>query len=516
MTASRVAAGAAFAVIAMAGLAGFADYGISYDELQQRRLGALALDYVLDARPAYLANPDGNRLHGPAFEMLLAAIERGLDPQTDVRTVFQVRHLATFAAFFAAVVAFYLLVRRHTASDWWGLAGVALLVLSPRIWSEAFYNSKDIGFLACFVIAATLVDACVARPTAARAAVAGLAIALAVDVRLAGAVLLPLAWALLAVAGWQRRAGWPRLALVSGLLSIAAVAGVVLFWPLLWPDPWPTFVAAWQRMSRFPWNGEVLYLGELIRARDLPWHYLPVWIGISTPPATTALALLGGGVVLARLGTRAGWRRAGVTDDLLVLGWFALPLLVVLVHDSVVYDGWRQLYFVYPAMVLLAVTGLRRLWRAWSAAATTAPRLLVGGALGLVALNLAATLAFMVRWHPHQHVYLNRLAGGDRAALRQRFELDYWGLANRQLLEAIVADSDRDVIRVHAANYPGRSNALMLPPAQRRRVVFVPGVEEADYFTTTFRGHPQEYPYPDKVVSLAVAGTEIAAAYRVR
>ena len=36
-------------------------------------------------------------------------------------------------------------------------------------------------------------------------------------------------------------------------------------------------------MSRFPHNSEMLYLGKLIPDSLPPWHYVLVWIGVTTP-----------------------------------------------------------------------------------------------------------------------------------------------------------------------------------------------------------------------------------------
>jgi hypothetical protein len=507
---------AAFILLGAVGLATFADYGIPYDEDQQRRLGNLALDYILDGDPRYLTNTYGNRYYGPAFEILLAANERLLGEQPDSRLVFRARRLGTFAAYFAAVIAFYALVHRRTGSAWWGLAGGTLLVLSPRIWADAFYNSKDLGFLSFFVIAANLVDACVARPSGRRAVLAGAAVAFATDVRIAGILLLPLAWALLAVVGLQRRAPWKDLGIAAGLFSITAVGGIILCWPLLWGNAGQTVVITLRQMAHYPWDGTVLYLGQLTRASQLPWHYLPVWIAVSTPLATTALALFGAGIACWRLRARAGRGRATLPHDLLALAWLGVPVLVVLALDSVLYDAWRQMFFVYPGLVLLAVIGLEPLVGCWTAATSRRARALSAIALGVVGLNLVTTLGFMIRWHPHQNVYLNALAGWDRGALRQRFELDYWGLSYRPLLEAIVAADQRPMIAVYAATFPGVANAQMLPPAPRARLTYVTKPEDADYVVTTFRRHPEDYPYPDEAFSVWVAGTKIAAAYRLR
>jgi len=64
-----------------------------------------------------------------------------------------IRHGVTFGYFYISLIAFFLLIRRCLDSDWLGLLGVLLLVLTPRIFAEAFYNIKDIGFLASFIIA---------------------------------------------------------------------------------------------------------------------------------------------------------------------------------------------------------------------------------------------------------------------------------------------------------------------------------------------------------------------------
>jgi hypothetical protein len=55
----------------------------------------------------------------------------------------------------------------------------------------------------------------------------------------------------------------------------------------------------------------------------------------------------------------------------------------------------------------------------------------------------------------------------------------------------------------------------MLPPGQRARLTYVTTPEDADYVVTTFRRHPEDYPYPDEAFSVWVAGTKIAAAYRL-
>jgi len=75
-------------------------------------------------------------------------------------------------------------------------------------------------------------------------------------------------------------------------------------------------------------------------------------------------------------------------------------------------------------------------------------------------LCLVPPVNFMVKNHPFEHLYFTRFAGRDMQEIKQRFELDYWGLSNRQALEYIVRTDTSRRIRVFPLNYPGRVCAV--------------------------------------------------------
>jgi hypothetical protein len=115
----------------------------------------------------------------------------------------------------------------------------------------------------------------------------------------------------------------------------------------------------------------------------------------------------------------------------LLLIWLLLPPAVAIVAHSVLLDGWRHLYFIYPALVLLAARAMAgllgaaaRLPGAWAPRGAAACWL-VG--VGVVAGNATALAAL----HPYESLYFNRLAGRDLRAVGQGFEVDYWGRSIR-------------------------------------------------------------------------------------
>ncbi|MBF9223734.1 hypothetical protein [Hymenobacter ruricola] len=512
-----------FLAVLVLGLLVFRDYGLSIDENQQRDTGMISLKHVaLKVAPAWVkADHDFDKYntplaeyydrdYGTAFETPVCLAERLLG-LSDGGDKFLFRHLCTFLVCFGGLIAVYQLAARRFRNWRLGLLAALWLLLSPRLFAEFFYNDKDAVFMALFAIATNTGVRLLLRPTARRAAWHALVCAITIDVRIMG-VLLPLLT--VALLGWRALRGevrWPRAVGTSALYLVVLAGAVVALWPYLWPAPLDNFVAAFEKMSAFRWGGMVLYRGDFIIATDLPWHYALVWMAITTPVLYVGAGLLGLGLVVRQV-VRQRWRlwqdEAGL-QDVVFLGLFAGPLLAVIALHSVLYDGWRQVYFVYPAFLLLALRG-------WVAAAAWRPRWAwwpkaLYGATALSALVIAAQ---MVRDHPLQNVYFNVLAGRHVA---ERFEMDYWGLGYRQDLEYIIEHETRPVVTVFAPGpSPAEFNRLMLPAFQRERLQFVDKPENADYFITNYRWHPEPYPYDFEVHQVRADGRRVHSVFRLR
>ena len=484
------------------GLLAFRDYGMGWDEVLQQQLGHEVYGYVVHDDPALLASHDRN--YGPVVELPLAALERvaGFD---ELRDAYFARHLLTFLLFVLGVYWLHRLATLLFGDPRWGLLAAALLATSPRLYADAFLNSKDVPFMVFFTGAMLTLATLLRRPGWGAALRHGLLCALAIDTRVVGLLLVPmtLGFGLLALVA-AAPAARLRLAAPWGASLLAAGALTVAFWPLLWSAPVARLLEAVAQSAQFPWNQPVLYRGAFLPAAELPWHYVPVWILVTTPLPYLVLAALGIGATAVAL-VRAG--PAGVRADpasLLPLAWLLGPWAVVVARDAVLYDAWRHLFFVYPALVLLAVAGARAL------VAAAGPRLRAG-VVGVLVVAGAASLAAMIRLHPYQNVYFNGLVAPERA--RARFELDYWGTSYREGLEQVLRHDGREQIRVWVANDPGKYNALLLPRAERQRLVFVDDPAYAEYLLSNFRWHPADYPYPE-LYAVTAGGIKILAVYR--
>ena len=518
-----------FGAVLLLGLLLLRDYGLSIDENQQRDIGMISLKHVGQlVAPDWVAadhdfdkynTPLGefyDRDYGVAFETPVCLAERLLGIE-DGGNKFRFRHLCTFLVCFGGLIAVYQLARRRFA-DWrLGLLAALWLLLSPRLFAESFYNDKDAVFMALFAVATNTGVRLLLRPTWRRAAWHALACAVAIDVRIMGILVPLMTLGLLAWRGLRGDTPWRQLLAVTGLYLTLLWVTVVALWPYLWAAPLDNFLAAFEHMKTFRWGGVVLYFGNMVAATDLPWHYPLVWPGITTPVLYLAAGLLGVGLIGRQL-VRNRWRlwqnEQGL-QDVMFLGLFVGPLLAVIVFRSVLYDGWRQLYFIYPAFLLVGLRGWvaagcwrpsQARWPRWAAW----PRILYVG----TGLCLLATAAQMVRDHPLQNVYFNLLAGSN---VGERFEMDYWGLGYRQDLEYIVSHDGRAKIKCFAPMpSPADFNRLLLPPEHRDRLVFVEQPDSADYFLTSYRWHPDNYDYPFEVFQIRADGRRVHSVFRLR
>ena len=445
----------------------FDDYGVATDEPFQRAIGNAALDYLAgDGERAFAqVLVPWDRYYGPAFEAPLAIAERilGLD---DSRDVYLGRHLLTHLFFLAGGACCYLLGLRLFGSRALALVAMVLFLLHPRIYAHSFFNSKDVPFLVAFVIALYLVHRAFRRDTLAAFLLCGVGIGLLVNLRVMGLLLVAavLVMRALDLALARRAQERGRLLLTAGGFALAAALTLHAISPVLWVDPIGRFAETFRVFGSHPWIEFNLFRGEwLYSPNGPPLDYVPIWAGITTPPATLLLALAGA-LALAWRGLRRP--REVLRDGPTRFGFLllALPIVAVaavVVLESNVYTGWRQLYFLHAPVLLLALFGLHGL------ASPLHGRWPRTGAYALAGAAAAVAIVSTIRIHPHQDDYFNLLA--DRTTperLAPRYNLSYWNQSSRGVLDAIRGDHAQGTLFVAIPHAP---NLWIVPPRDRER-----------------------------------------------
>ena len=487
----RITVALCFLCLLVVGLSIYRDYGISWDEPSQRLIGAVTVKYINSIFAPSKITESAKRLpdlkefydrdYGVAFEFPVSVLV-GLLRIDDIRDVYMFRHLLTFFVYFTGVYAIYKIATRRF-EDWRiGLLTSLFLVITPRLFADGFYNSKDAVFMATFSIAMYTTISFVLKPNFQTAIISSLATAIAIDVRIMATMLLLGSVVILMVRLLRRELPIYRTLLVLGTYLFATSIFVVAMWPWLWLDPLGNFVQAFKNMSKYRWWREVLYMGNIISATQLPWHYSIVWISITTPLLYLALFMVGAFITIRQMCSRGirFWEGNSELQDIFFLSLFIVPIIAVIVFHSVLYDGWRQLYFIYPAFLLISIKGWVFLWNSQHSKKLNKLALAAVTSMFLMYLGSWMWIA-----HPMQNVYFNILAGHN---IRERYDMDYWGLGNRLALEHILKHDKRNIITVWAESYTNLAYSFyMIVPEDRVRLRYANDKSQPYYILNNYR-----------------------------
>jgi hypothetical protein len=452
--------------------------GVSWDEEISRNNGLVNYAYVVHGDPALLSHDD--RDYGVVFELPLVALEKMLGLE-HYHSIYLLRHYLTFSLFLLSLAFLFKLLSDLGLSRPLCLLGVILLFLSPRIFAQAMYNSKDIPFLSVYIIGYYQALRSLRAPSLRNFILLGMASAVLINLRIMG-VLLPLSFALVVLLQplFQATSSWSYRDRGLGLLALGLSTSITLYacWPYLWSDPFVHFSEAFANMAQFRWQGNLLFEGETILATQIPWYYSSKWIAITTPVlqllAGLAGMLLAAQLVLDRLINKS--LDSQCLFFILIAGGLVGPLVAVLIFDSVLYDGWRHLYFVYPPLIIFATYALDRLAR------------VLGEKTVLTSCGLfLAYLAWqMLQLYPFNQVYFNELVSHEEQYLVQHYEGDYYGNGYYQAFVTLTKEHPDQKIKVAVASWPGILNYSFLPAHVANRLELVPA-QQASYLIDNFR-----------------------------
>ena len=468
------------AVFLIIGIAVVDDYGVSTDEGLYRNVGFASLDYIFGDENALLREGDHNRYNSVAFETALAAAERALGLEGDNRAIYLSRHLLTHFFFLVGGLFAWLLAHRMFGNRLLALFAMLIFLLHPRLYAHSFFNSRDMPFLCMFMACLYLIHRAFRRDAVWAFALCGGGVGLLINIRIHGFILFAAVLGMLALdfagAVWMRPAAGSRrtaalLALANGAaFSLAAVLALYATWPLLWGDPL-ALTKAVSTLSQHPNVVAELFGGEHVGWPNLPLRYILTWAAITTPPMILALALVGAATALYAGAAR---RRSALGNSperfgLLLAGCAVAPMVAVFALNVNVYNGWRQMYFLYAPICMLAALGLGQL----ASALDSKPRARIA-VCALAALGLAAVAGQMVWLHPYQNEYFSPLANPYDERIGERYEMDYWDVSRKEALEWLVETHPEQRRIIVKTDVPSRwdldRNLFLMPESQRRRV----------------------------------------------
>ncbi len=490
-----------FVLLFLLGVYIYRDFGLTCDEPLDRNTAIANLKYVLtrflsdDTVRAIIPGFDSIKSlddfvdhdYGVVFHLPAYIIEL-LFYKDNFQEAFKARHLLNFIYVYAGLIGLYAAITKLFNERLLGLTAVLLFLLSPRFFAESFYNGKDLIVVAFACINFYTLIRVLDKSSYVNLILHALSTALIIDTRIIGVAYLATTMGLLFVKG-----------IFSGNLkqmlkhiifyAVISFMLIVLFFPYLWADPLGRFIGVFKSMSAFRHDGLILFDGSFHNVHDVPKSYVPVWIAITLPPFILALFILG--VVAYLQHSVLLFRKQGLLaldNKYTLFLLYALVIIagsigsIIVLHSSL-YNGWRQLYFLYPEMIVFAcfavfkALSMRRGFMKYIARVY----------LGLCLLGAFSSCAFIIKNHPYQNVYFNGFA---MKAWTSNYDVDYWGNATHLAYEFLLKREVKTVFYCHESMI-FRANRNGLKAEDLDRLVKVP-CKIAKYRINNFFGRDEQ------------------------
>ena len=428
-------------VLASIGIFGFAVFPnnmISWDEEATLKVLEVNRD-IVTGRKDYQTHLE---YYGTLFHVSAEVLDEGrkiVTPPTngekeELLARMRLKHRYTFVVSWITYGAVAGLVAMLVGFEFAWLGPVVLLLI-PRFWGHGFFNSKDIPLAMMFTLG-TLLGAYLIRyfhsqrrslsiglnKTTAYSILYGIVVGCAAAARVDSSILIvfvPLVDIVLRLQKGDRFKQILRFGQFYAVMLITCCLTTFALYPASWNNPIRWYLSAFNFYYKEDWPHTVLFNGSFIPAENLPWQYLPTWIGITIPVVIILLLVIG--LILAVLKYRQ--LSIGQRACLLLVGLqlFALPIFAML-YRATMFDALRQVLYILPAIAAIVAAAIAWIYQMLR---PKIAKLVFVGALIALALPIGID---MVRLHPYQYTYFNRAFGSLPAAVNN-FETDYWGLS---------------------------------------------------------------------------------------
>jgi|GEM_PF-3290858 len=416
-------------------------YGISYDEEVHKNYGNFILYFYesFGKNPSALIYRDLFN-YGGFFDVLTQSIVHLFSLIGGLEGIHELRHIVNG---WIGLLGYYFLYRigETIYSRTVGILAVLFLLAIPEYTGHLFFNPKDIPFSSFYLGALYFFFRFFRENENPRKWFVLFVVftGLAIGIRILGILLWPIFILGIGIKLYNRKglsvSTFRNWIISSVCFLLGSYFVTVLFWPFLLRKPTAGLIQVFKTMSSFPWNGTVLTAGKDIIAPEIGRAYLPIFFSYTLPDwffllLIVSIAAVGWYVwkLFQNKGNLEGRKKysfflSSETFLLAAAGFGAL--LIIFVKKPVLYNGYRQVFFLIPPIILV-LTAIS--WEFLN----RFPKKTISAICILFFLLLLDTWVIMVRMHPYEYVYFNRTFAGGMKKGSELFDVEYWATSLKE------------------------------------------------------------------------------------
>jgi len=481
-----------FILIALTSIFNLKNFGVAQDEYFSRSFGFINLNYVgqkfipektlkfkSDKNIPNLNNFEHNYYNGAIFDATLSFLELLFNIK-DKKNQFLLRHVFISCFFYLSLIFFYKVCNKIFTNWRISLCGVLILFLSPRIFADSFYNNKDILFMSSNIFSLFFFLEYIKYPKIRNAVLLSFFISLSICFRVMGILFPVIFFIFYILSNSNLKNNFYDLLKKTTIPILLSLLFTYSMWPYLWENPIQNFYYAFSEIKQYNHGGHNLYFGNIIESNKTPWHYSLIWILISTPIMYIVLFFCG---VFRSIQNNDYQKKLSNHNNINIVLYcslliITLSLVLIILLNSTLYNGWRHLYFIYPFIIFVALFGLEFILIFFNKVKI---KLFI---IFIFIFSLLDVAIWMKHNNPYQYVFFNMLG---KKIDPKNFDLDYWGLSYHQNLNYLLENENFSNAKIWNSSQTKLFYSLFsLNEKNRNKFIEVTNIKDADYWITNY------------------------------
>ncbi len=339
------------------------------------------------------------------------------------------KHPITFIFFVFSGLFFYKILNKITNNESFSFLGTVFYLLYPYLLGHSFINAKDIPFLTCWLIctfySCNILNNYVLSKKIFIKQIFLLSFltAFLLSIRISG-ILIFLQYfisfiILLSLLNFNNK---DLIFLLKKILlfSLISVALLIIFYPIAWTNPFE-IINAIKFMSDHHNDVSTLTLGKYVKSKNIDSNYILIWMLFKLP----LIILVGLFLVPFTEKKILSNNKNKIFFGTLLLSPIVIVSLLIL-RKVPLYDELRQILFLVPILLLIGLSTIFYFFK-------NQYKIIISTFIIFFVLE-----NFYV--YPYQYTWFNlpsRLMN-----LEKNFELDYWGISNRNLANKLIKNEE--------------------------------------------------------------------------
>lgn len=338
-------------------------------------------------------------------------------------------HLLNIVLALPLFIVSYILLYQHFNKSQYAILGPLFLFIDPRIIGHIPANPKDIPFAVYYFIGICLIYFYPKfKNYYFRILLFSVFFTFAQSIRIIGFTLYLVYILNVIYLIKKKQIKWSK-DIVYEIIFIFCISNFfsIILWPFLGSSYVKNLLNLTLYTSNFPdWNGSTLYMGKYLTSSEIPWHYMPLYLLVTTPVIFLIFFLL------IHIRYKNIFR-----NRLLFIFWttIVLNIFMWLFLRPIVYNGYRHFLYLIVLMDFIAAIFTIDLLKS---KINKKIKLLI---FVPTLIYIFILCRFTIISHPYESIYYNELVGGTKGAYK-KFDMDYWFSSRREAANWINGNMD--------------------------------------------------------------------------